>query len=148
MVDEAGVRTNFSESFMFESFVFVDRDLTLDVLYKDCRHGAMYLAVCNELLSDIESCVSETGTEWRLYDLTVIQENVHGFVRYLNRGKRALCVSDGGVLRMFQWREGDEKNRSTRTFVFFFCLLDQLLRFGVGHRFGWVTDYSMFTFRL
>lgn len=76
LVDEAGVRTNFSESFMR-----IDRDVTLDVLYKECRHGAMYLDVCNDLLSDIESSASETGTEWRLYDLTVVQENVHGFVR-------------------------------------------------------------------
>lgn len=59
----------------------MDRDMTLDVLYKDCRHGAMYLDVCNDLLSDIESNASETGTEWRLYDLAVVQENVHGFVR-------------------------------------------------------------------
>lgn len=76
LVDEAGVRTNFSESFMR-----MDRDMTLDVLYKDCRHGAMYLDVCNDLLSDIESNASEMGTEWRLYDLAVVQENVHGFVR-------------------------------------------------------------------
>lgn len=76
LVDEAGVRTNFSESFMR-----MDRDFTLDVLYKDCRHGAMYLNVCNDLLSDIKSKVHENGTEWRLYDVAIIQEKVHGFVR-------------------------------------------------------------------
>lgn len=76
LVDEAGVRTNFSENFMR-----MDRDITLDVLYKDCRHGAMYLNVCNDLLSDIKSSSSETGREWKLYDLLIVQENKHGFVR-------------------------------------------------------------------
>lgn len=80
LVDEAGVRTNFSESFMN-----MERDITLDVLYKDCRHGAMYVNVCKDLLSDIESKVLETGTEWKLYDVSVVQENVHGFIRYAEK---------------------------------------------------------------
>lgn len=82
LVDEAGVRTNFSENFMN-----MERDFTLDVMYKDCRHGPLYVSVCNNLLSDIESKISETGVEWRLYDLIVVQENIHGFVRYLKFGQ-------------------------------------------------------------
>ncbi|XP_026819194.1 uncharacterized protein LOC113557852 [Rhopalosiphum maidis] len=82
LVDEAGVRTNFSENFMR-----MDRDITLDVLYKDCRHGAMYVNVCNDLLSDIKCTVLETGTEWKLYDVSVVQENVHGFVRVIKDGR-------------------------------------------------------------
>lgn len=76
LVDEAGVRTNFSENFMR-----MERDLTLDVLYKNCRHGPMYVNVCNDLLSDIQSKVSETGAEWKLHNTIIIQEHVHGFVR-------------------------------------------------------------------
>lgn len=87
LVDEAGVRTNFSENFMR-----IERDITLDVLYKDCRHGAMYVNVCNDLLSDIESKVSETGTQWKLYNVVIIQEHVHGFVRLVT------CVDDIIVL--------------------------------------------------
>lgn len=76
LVDEAGVRTNFSENFMR-----IDHDITLDILYKDCRHGNMYINVCNDLLLDIKSKVSKTSTEWKLYDVVIVQENVQGFIR-------------------------------------------------------------------
>lgn len=76
LVDEAGVRTNFSETFMR-----IERDLTLDVFYKDCRHGPMYLNVCNDLLSDIKSEVTNIGTEWKLNKTSIVQEHSQGFIR-------------------------------------------------------------------
>jgi len=80
LVDEAGVRTNFSENFMR-----IERDITLDILYKDCRHGEMYVNVCNDLLSDIKSKVCKASTEWKLYNVVIVQENVHGFVRWVKQ---------------------------------------------------------------
>ncbi|XP_050439966.1 uncharacterized protein LOC126845348 [Adelges cooleyi] len=76
LVDEAGIRTNFSENFMR-----IERDVTRDVLYKNCRHGSKYVGVCNELLDDIIWAPTETGNEWKLHNFSIIQENAHGFVR-------------------------------------------------------------------
>jgi len=76
LVDEAGVRTNFSEHFMH-----IEHDVTLDILYKNCRHGSMYVDVCNELLPDIKSEMSKSSTEWRFNDMVIVKENDHGFIR-------------------------------------------------------------------
>lgn len=85
LVDEAGVRTNFSENFMR-----MERDFTLEVLYKDCRHGAMYVNVCNDILSDIKSKISETGMQWKLYNMIIIQDHIHDFVRLVILGQPSL----------------------------------------------------------
>jgi hypothetical protein len=77
LVDEAGVRTNFSENFMDMNY-----DFTLDVLYNDCRHGEMYMDECDDLLSEMRSSLSLSGTQWKIFDLVIIQENVHGLIRY------------------------------------------------------------------